>query len=83
MRMIEDKQINIPESGWKEHTWYRVNISMNANNPVFEGLLYTGFVNDGKPEGYSLLMSGTTPDETILYRELHYLEVVQELFTTS
>lgn len=79
MELIKDRQINVPEGGWKERTWYVVEMSMNRSNPVFKGLLYTGFLSDGKPCGYHTLFSINTPDEKTRYSELHYLKVIREI----
>lgn len=43
------------ERGLLERTLYRVTISMAKGNPWFTGYLYTGFLSEGRPMGYSCL----------------------------
>lgn len=79
----EDAGIKRPKKGWKAHTWYRVLLSVRSNNPVFEGLLYTGFLNEeGEPSGYRAIISSTTPSKCYIeYNDVYYLKVVKKLFT--
>ena len=79
MKLIKEHEINVPKGGWKKQTWYFVEMSMSSGNPVFEGLFFTGFVNNGQPAGYHTLFPKNTPEEKISYSQLHYLKVIREI----
>ncbi len=54
--MKKKQTIIPPRCGWKEHTWYLVDVAYNGGNPVHRDLLYTGFLgSDGTPQGYHAL----------------------------
>jgi hypothetical protein len=68
---------------WKARTWYRARISTTSTNPIFDAIVFSGFLNRGVPAGYS----GFTPANYIdsvhskNISQLHYLELTAELFT--
>ena len=70
---------------WKERTWYRAMISCRPTNPVFPALIFSGFLHDGQPAG----CSAWTPEKYIngevkqSIQALHYVELVEELFTVD
>jgi hypothetical protein len=55
------KQFNplkdLPEEPWEEQSYYIVNISMRKGNPWHKSILYTGFLSNKKPGGYSGLIN--------------------------
>ncbi len=56
MRQPKTQTIIPPRGGWKEHTWYLVDVSYSKNNPIHRDLLYTGFLGQqGQPQGYHAL----------------------------
>lgn len=75
--------IKPPEGGWKPHTFYRVRVSYRTGNPIHDAILGIGFVNqDGTPGNYSEIWNNCY-DGASLFSDAHYVEVVQELFTTE
>ena len=86
MRDMPPEKISVspPKGGWKAETWYRVRVSMNITNPVFDAVLYTGFLKDGLPSAYSGIMSASTPiGDEIPYNSIYYMAKVEELFTVD
>jgi hypothetical protein len=86
MRMPPEKsnaQQIIESFEWKELTWYRAKVARSSANPIFDALIFTGFLSDGKPNGYS----GWTPTNRIENHDglngLYYLEVGEPLFTAK
>jgi hypothetical protein len=72
-----------PINGWKEHTLYLVDVSMNAGNPMHKALFYSGFLQDGWPCGYNGITS-MIPSNDEGPREIHsvyYMKVIKELYT--
>lgn len=71
-----------PEGGWKESTYYVVEVAFRSNNPVHRAILFTGFLNGrkpGEPGAYSYLTSPGYDDSTEPYDAAFYLRAVREL----
>lgn len=43
----------LPPEPWEPQSYYVVNVSMRPGNPWHKALLFTGFLTNGKPGGYS------------------------------
>lgn len=43
----------LPEEPWEPESYYVVNVSMRPGNPWHKAILYTGFLDKGRPCGYS------------------------------
>jgi hypothetical protein len=65
------KEILMPVNGWEPNAFYLVEIAMSINNPVFRALLFTGFIQDGRPGGYSKIIGPSHDD--IMPRRVYYL----------
>ena len=71
-----------PPGGWKERTYYVVNVSFSPSNPEHRAILYTGFWDKkmNKPGGYSNLFQGSyesgkaDPDEAYSVRVISEIE---------
>jgi hypothetical protein len=53
-------EIIAPEGGWADQSYYEVEVSVCETNPIFNAILYTGFVDKERPDlpgGYSFIMS--------------------------
>lgn len=88
-----------PKGGWKERTWYHVEVAFTNTNPIHGALFYSGFLHDGNPAGYNTLVSHSYDDETYAFahsrkvyekvlfkREIHevyFLRVLKELLSNS
>jgi hypothetical protein len=83
--MDEPKGIYPPEDGWKERTWYLVEVSIRPGNPIWKGLFYTGFLQDGKPSGYNgFFPANCAPTEgSYPIQAARYLKAVKELYATK
>lgn len=77
-----------PDDGWKEHSWYLAEVSYNSSNPIHHSLLFTGFLNKGKPAGYSCLIAENTGEkhelcEAIYIKPVCFLYCTRELDSSS
>ena len=86
--MQNKRNIKEPEEGWKERTFYLVDVSWNDNNPVHRAIFYSGLLNgeDGEPGAYNVVWSpyyeGTvvSPGQGIAH--VRFLHVVEEVITS-
>lgn len=78
MRLSENKGVIAPEGGWKERTYYAVDVSYSSGNPIHRSVFYTGFLNNGVPCGYNQIWNPTS-EETHTLWEVYYLKVAREL----
>lgn len=80
LKLVKSKIINKENFQFENSTYYLVEASFNANNPVCQYILFSGFVDHHNiPQGYnSIIMHGSKIAE---YSELWYLEVVKKLVT--
>lgn len=69
-----------PENGWKPSTLYLVEASFNKNNPIHTYLFYSGFLSQGKPNGYNELHHPGM-HESYGIDEIYYMRVLREVLT--
>lgn len=73
-----------PEGGWEPGTWYRGICSMRDGNPRFSVLVYSGFLDKGKPSAYSgVFADNAVPEEPGDIWPINtpmYLEITEKLF---
>ena len=74
------KEVIIPESGLKEHTYYLVHISYKANNPVHQAILGVWCLVNGMPGAHSAIWSIRYSRPSSL-AEVYFLEIERELFS--
>ena len=73
------KGIHPPEGGWKENTYYVVEVAYKPLNMIHKAIFYTGFCDEkGVPQGYNWLMNGGYEDLCSI-QEAYYLKAVAEL----
>jgi hypothetical protein len=81
---IPNKYIGIPLNGWKERTWYLVEVAFHPDNCIHRAMFFTGFLNgkDNGPGGYNCLVSigGCYEDEQEI-KDVFYLVVIKKLFS--
>jgi len=67
-----------PATGWKESTWYLVEVAFSSGNPVHRKVFYSGFISgkNKEPSGYNQFC----PDGEFQYSDCVYLKVVETLF---
>lgn len=76
MKFAKEKQIIPPKSGWKDDTYYIVDVSFSKNNPVHRLIFFSGFLNKGIPCGYNQF--GFTEDFKN-YSDVYYMRVIREI----
>lgn len=76
----KQKTIILPDGGWRERSYYVVDVAYNAQNPVHRSILYTGFLNgpEGTPGGYEEIFNPTA-EEKLSFRNVHYLKAISEI----
>lgn len=82
-KMPNDNPIKPADAhSWKEFTLYEVNVSYGKHNPMHKAFLFVGFLNNGKPAGYSVVYNSNyeSPNN---FGEVYCLEVVRELARTN
>lgn len=73
------KGIHPPKGGWKDNTFYIVEVAYEPLNMIHKAMFYTGFCDeDGVPAGYNWLMNGGYEDLCSI-QEAYYLKAVAEL----
>ncbi|ATE85836.1 hypothetical protein KPS64_gp106 [Shigella phage KPS64] len=73
------KGIHPPKGGWKDNTFYIVEVAYKPLNMIHKAMFYTGFCDDnGVPAGYNWLMNGGY-EELCNIQEAYYLKAIAEL----
>lgn len=73
------KGIHPPEGGWKDNTFYVVEVAYKPLNMIHKAIFYTGFCDEkGVPQGYNWLMNGDYEDLCSI-QEAYYLKAIAEL----
>lgn len=74
--------IQTPKGGWKEQTWYLVEVSYSKRNPVHKALVFTGFLDDkGRPAGYSGIFQASAPAEATAFNKAYYMKAAKVLYS--
>ena len=73
-----------PEGGWKQNTFYFVEVAWNINNPIHPAIFYSGFLDSkGNPDGYSCIFNPTY--DCVQHHEyldgLAYFSVIREIIS--
>jgi hypothetical protein len=78
-------EIIAPEGGWVDQSYYEVEVSVCETNPIFNAILYTGFVDKERPDlpgGYSFIVSPGMEDHIDLcQKSVRFLRACRFLFT--
>ena len=81
-RLEEAPQVLPPKEGWKNHTYYLVEVSFSQSNPVHLAILGVGFVGINAPKGvpgnYSEIWCNAY-SRPYKFREAHYIKAIKEL----
>ena len=73
------KGIHPPEGGWKDNTFYVVEVAYKPLNMIHKAIFYTGFCDEkGVPQGYNWLKNGGYEDLCSI-QEAYYLKAIAEL----
>jgi hypothetical protein len=78
---LPKREIIPPPDGWKERTYYVVDVAFGQHNPVHRAIFYTGFLNgpNGMPGGYESIWNPTYEGESMSWRRAYYLKAVSEI----
>lgn len=78
----KDKTIIPPTTGWKERTYYTVEVSFSPHNLIHRSVLFVGFIPEHNKEplsgGYTKIMNGAYEYHQSI-RDVHYLKVISEI----
>jgi hypothetical protein len=77
----KDKTIIPPEGGWKEKTYYVVEVSFHKGNPIHRSILYVGFSTQGCSPlngSYTTILNATYEGPAQVHN-VHYLKVLSEI----
>jgi hypothetical protein len=65
-----------PENGWKQKTYYVVDVSFFKGNPVHRRIFYSGFLEDDTPGAYNQFFCS---DNRRTINDIYYLKVIEEI----
>lgn len=70
-----------PDGGWKEQTYYVVEVTFKPSNPPHRAILYTGFWDKvrNRPGGYSNLFQGAYEGGTAYPSEIHTVKPIMKI----
>lgn len=75
-----------PEGGWEPQSYYVVEVSTSPNNPIFEAILYTGFLNaifldntKSYPREYSGIFNPSIKPEFMPMKNFQYIKVIRKI----
>ena len=81
-----------PKEGWKVHSYYVVEVSTSPGNPIFEAILYTGFLDNTKsyprefldntksyPRGYSGIFNPSMKPEFVSMKTFEYIKAIRKI----
>ncbi len=70
----------LPE-GWKERTYYVVEVAASSHNPIHRAILHVGFISEPDHPlsgGYTEFYNGTW-EEPLKWHELYYCKAICEI----
>lgn len=71
-----------PEGGWKERTYYVVEVASGSCNPIHRAILYVGFLNGRRDYplggGYTCLFNATYEGLEVP-ESMHYIKYISEI----
>lgn len=68
-----------PVGGWEPHSYYVVELSVGKDNPIFSGVLYTGFLDDsGELKRHSVIFVDSKIE---LLPYFKYLKAIRKIDT--
>lgn len=79
---LKKRTIYKPKRGWKERTYYIVDVAFSVTNVIHRAIFYTGFLNGekhGEPGGYNGLVVGAGYEDGAKFHQAFYLKPVKEL----
>ena len=65
-----------PEGGWEENTYYVCEVSKDYGNPIFEAIVYSGFLNTStEPSQFAKFLLSHSMDQVL--RPLNYFKYMK------
>ena len=72
-----------PEGGWEKDTYYVCEVSRDYGNPIFEAILYSGFLNTAlEPGGYSGVFSPLMDQKFRPLNHFKYMKAIRKIDMT-
>ena len=65
-----------PIGGWKNNTYYIVDVQFSQTNPIHRKIFYSGYITNEIPGAYNFFASSENP---LKYTDTFYLEVIKEI----
>ncbi|HLD90731.1 MAG TPA: hypothetical protein VI911_06940 [Patescibacteria group bacterium] len=69
----------LPEEGWKEKTYYVVEVAFSENNPVHRGIFYSGFLHKAQPGGYNAFAMFVESERSLKITDAYFIKVIREI----
>jgi len=64
-----------PKDGWKQKTYYIIECAFSKTNVIHKSILYSGFLHNGEPSGYSFIISAGY-ENIKSFHEAFYIKVL-------
>ncbi len=74
---ITERTIIPPEEGWKENSYYVVDIARSINNVIHRAIFYTGFIYNKEPWGYNSTGVFNRDDTPTVIQNLFYCKAIR------
>ena len=78
----KERTIIPPPGGWRDRTYYVVDVAHCSTNVVHRAIFYSGFLNEhnGEPGGYNTIWNASYEvGNQYPLRECHYLKVLSQI----
>ena len=77
--MTHNVPLPAPEGGWKDGTFYLVELAWNVNNPIHRAIFYSGFLHNGQPAASACLFKPAYEPPATWQAQLAYFNVLREV----
>ena len=74
---ITERTIIPPKEGWKEKSYYVIEIARSISNVIYRAIFYTGFLNNGEPWGYNAVGVFNRDDRFTVIQDLFYCKAIR------
>lgn len=68
-----------PQGGWEPQSYYVIEASVRHGNPIFKAILYTGFLSDNEPGGYSRIFTSGSMSELSKIQDFMYIKAIRKI----
>ena len=72
-----------PEGGWEKDTYYVCEVSIEYGNPIFEAIIYSGFLSMAQePGNFSGVLSPLGYNEYVPLKDYKYIKAIRKIDMT-